>query len=115
MDTPEHPDPDAARAERNRRMVEDWRSGASIAQIAQRYGLSPNWTGALLRRNGADLPETGRGFKLDLDADRIVTAYLDGATVREIADAHEVSYGKVYRLLQQHRVPMRPRGGRPTQ
>jgi Mor family transcriptional regulator len=115
MDTPDDsaaPEPDAARrTERNRRMVRDWQDGSTITQIAQRYGLSLNWTGRLLRKNGADLPETGRGIKLDLDADRIVTEYAEGATVRTIADKHHVSYGKIHRLLREHGVPMRPRGG----
>jgi transposase len=115
MDIPEQPDPEAARrTDRNRRMVLDWQNGATITQIAQQYGLSLNWTGSLLRQNGADLPTVGRGIKRDLDSEEIVASYLDGATVREIADAHEVSYGKIYRLLQQNRVPMRPRGGRQT-
>lgn len=113
MDMPERSDPEAdRRTDRNRRMVQDWQNGASITQIAQQYGLSLNWTGSLLRQNGADLPTIGRGIKRDLDSEEVVTSYLDGATVREIADAHDVSYGKIYRLLQQHRVPMRPRGGR---
>jgi Mor family transcriptional regulator len=115
METPDDsaaPDPDVARrTERNRRMVRDWQDGSTITQIAQRYGLSLNWTGRLLRRNGADLPETGRGIKLDLDAEQIAAEYSDGATVRAIADTHAVSYGKIYRLLRQHGVPMRPRGG----
>jgi transposase len=115
MDMPERSDPEAdRRTDRNRRMVQDWQNGASITQIAQQYGLSLNWTGSLLRQNGADLPTIGRGIKRDLDSEEVVTSYLDGATVREIADAHDVSYGKIYRLLQQHRVPMRPRGGRQT-
>jgi len=112
METPEHPTPEALRrAERNRRMVRDWENGTPVTQIARRYGLSLSWTGALLRQNGADLPKIGRGIKRELDTDRVIAEYLDGATVRELADAHHVSYGKIYRLLQQHRVPMRPRGG----
>ncbi|WP_410631407.1 helix-turn-helix domain-containing protein [Amycolatopsis sp. cmx-4-83] len=113
MDTPEQPDRDAAgRSDRNRRMVQDWENGATVTQIARRYRLSLSWTGVLLRRNGADLPRTGRGIKRELDTDEVIADYLDGATVRALADAHDVSYGKIYRLLQQHRVPMRPRGGK---
>ncbi|RSD13972.1 helix-turn-helix domain-containing protein [Amycolatopsis eburnea] len=113
MDTPEPSDPEVARrTERNRRMVQDWENGTSITQIAQRYGLSPNRTGTLLRQNGANLPTAGRGIKRDLDTAKIVADYLDGATIREIADAQQVSYGKVHRLLRQQQVPMRPRGGR---
>lgn len=113
MDTPEKPAQDAVRrGERNRRMVRDWENGATVTQIARRYHLSLSWTGVLLRQNGADLPKTGRGIKRELDADEVIADYLDGATVRALADAHDVSYGKIYRLLQQHRVPMRPRGGK---
>jgi transposase len=113
MDTPDDSAaPDAVRrTERNHLMVRDWQDGATITQIAQRYGLSLNWTGRLLRMNGADLPETGRGIKLHLDSARIVTEYRDGATVRTIADTHGVSYGKIYRLLKEQGVLMRPRGG----
>jgi transposase len=112
MDTPEPPDA-LELTERNRRMVQDWRDGATITQIARRYGLSLNWTGTLLRQNGAELPETGRGIKRELDDKKVVADYVNGSTVRAIADAHEVSYGKIYRLLQHYRVPMRPRGGVP--
>lgn len=112
MDTPENPGPGATRrSERNRRMVQDWRDGATITQLAQRYGLSLSWTSALLRQNGADLPTAGRGIKRELDVEQIVTDYLEGATVRTIAETHHVSYGKVYNLLRHYDVPMRPRGG----
>lgn len=112
MDTPDHPVPEATRrADRNRRMVRDWENGATVTQIARRYDLSLSWTGVLLRRNGADLPKAGRGIKRELDSDEVIADYLDGATVRALAETHAVSYGKIYRLLQQHHVPMRPRGG----
>ncbi len=91
-------------------MVERSRRGDSIATIAARHGLSANWTGALLRMNGVELPTSGRGFKCDLDGDEVAYSYESGLTVREIAEATETSYGKVWRLLRTQGVQMRPRG-----
>jgi transposase len=104
-------DPDTVRADRNRKMVSDWRGGASVTQIAQRYGLSLNWTGTVLRQNGAELPVRGRGVKREVDAEQVAAAYRGGATIRQLAGVHAVSYGTIHHLLQQQHVPMRPRGG----
>lgn len=97
--------------ERNQAMVQAWRDGATISEISRKFGLSLNWTGTLLRQLGADLPSAGRGIKCDLDESLVVRQYKGGMTVRAIADDHDVSYGKIYRLLQAARVEMRPRGG----
>ena len=99
---------------RNRQMVCDWESGQSISQIARTHGLSLNWTGALLRQLGADLPTSGRGIRCDLDVAEVVQAYEQGLTVRAVADSYGVSYGKIYRLLSAAEVTFRPRGGRQT-
>ena len=97
-------------AERNRRMVRDHNAGKTVTVIAQTYGLSLSWTGALLRQHGADMPTSGRGIRCELDASEVVGQYEAGQTVRELAALHGVSYGKIYRLLMDAGVTMRPRG-----
>lgn len=96
--------------ERNRRMVRDHNAGHSVTQIAQQYGLSLSWTGELLRQHGADMPTSGRGIRCDLDVGEVVRQYESGQTVREVAALQGVSYGKIYRLLADAGVTMRPRG-----
>lgn len=104
---------DAERAERNARLLAAWCAGTPMVELAREFGLSLSWTGTLLRKLGADVPETGRGIKCQLDDPEVVDQYESGLTVREVAELNGVSYGKIYRLLQDAGVSMRPRGGRP--
>ena len=104
---------DEKRAKRNAQLLAGWRAGTPMVELAREFGLSLSWTGALLRKLGADVPETGRGIKCQLDESAVVGQYESGLTVREIAWLNGVSYGKIYRLLQDAGVSMRPRGGRP--
>ena len=106
MDTPEN-----ARTDRNRRMLESWRRGASITEIAREHGLSLSWTGRLLRQEGAVLPEIRQGVRRKLDADRIVREYQDGAPIQLLAKRHGAAYGTIRRLLLREQVQLRPHGG----
>jgi hypothetical protein len=99
-------------AARNAMMLAAHRNGMPPVQIARRFGLSLSWTCALLRHHlGADVPKTGRGIRRDMDVGELADEYRDGATIRALADAHDASYGKVYRLLKDAGVNFRPRGG----
>ncbi|WP_037362000.1 helix-turn-helix domain-containing protein [Amycolatopsis orientalis] len=109
MDTPD--EARTNRIERNRRMLESWRAGASITEIAREHGLSLSWTGRLLRQEGAVLPEIRQGVRRRLDVARIVREYESGSTIQSIADAHQASYGTVRRLLLREQVTIRPHGG----
>ncbi|WP_020661629.1 helix-turn-helix domain-containing protein [Amycolatopsis benzoatilytica] len=106
MDTPEN-----ARTDRNRRMLESWRRGASITEIAREHGLSLSWTGRLLRQEGAVLPEIRRGVRRKLDTARIVREYEAGAPMQHLAAQHSASYGTIRRLLLRENVKIRPHGG----
>ncbi|MEV7097995.1 hypothetical protein AB0M80_34620 [Amycolatopsis sp. NPDC051045] len=105
-DTPPH----VNRDERNRRMVRDHSTGQTVTEIARKYGLSVSWTGPLLRQHGADMPTTGRGIRCELDVGEVVRQYESGQTVRELAALHGVAYGKIFGLLLDAGVTMRPRG-----
>jgi hypothetical protein len=83
------------------------------AEIAETFGLSLSWTGEVLRSYVDDMPVTGRGYTCDIDKAVVQRQYEQGGTIREIADAHDVSYGTIRRLLKRAGVPMRPRGVRP--
>ncbi|MGW4402086.1 helix-turn-helix domain-containing protein [Amycolatopsis nivea] len=109
MDTPD--EARTNRIERNRRMLESWRAGASITEIAREHGLSLSWTGRLLRQEGAVLPEIRQGVRRELDVPRIVREYESGSTIQSIADAHHASYGTIRRLLLREKVTIRPHGG----
>ncbi|MFD2474552.1 helix-turn-helix domain-containing protein [Amycolatopsis silviterrae] len=109
MDTPD--EASTNRVERNRRMLESWRAGASITEIAREHGLSLSWTGRLLRQEGAVLPEIRQGVRRELDVPRIVREYESGSTIQSIADAHQASYGTIRRLLLREKVAIRPHGG----
>jgi transposase len=101
------------RERRNAEMLAAHGAGVPVVEIARRFGLSLSWTGALLRHHlGADMPEAGRGIRCELDEGELAEAYRKGGTVRALAEEHEVSYGKVYRLLKDAGVQFRPRGGR---
>lgn len=100
-----------ARAERNRTMLEKWRAGASIKELADENRLSLSWTGRLLRQEGAVLPEIRQGVRRKLDVPRIVKAYESGSTIQHLADLHGASYGTIRRLLIREKVTIRPHGG----
>lgn len=100
------------RYDRNVEMLRAWQAGRSRTEIAEYFGLSLSWTNELLRRFGADIPTTGRGVRVPLDVGEVVSQYDSGMQVREIAEWHNVSYGKIHGLLKKAEVKMRPRGGR---
>ncbi|WP_134733800.1 helix-turn-helix domain-containing protein [Amycolatopsis nivea] len=102
---------DDGAAERNAQMLAAHAAGVPVVEIAQRFDLSLSWTGSLLRHHlGADVPETGRGIRCDLDEAQLAGEYRRGATVRALADAYGVSYGTVHRRLSKAGVTFRPRG-----
>ncbi|WP_410611393.1 helix-turn-helix domain-containing protein [Amycolatopsis sp. lyj-109] len=49
-----------------------------------------------------------------MDESTVVAQYDSGLTVRAVAELNGVSYGKIYRLLQDTDVQLRPRGGKPS-
>lgn len=99
---------------RDTAMTEAWNEGLTVTAIAERHGLSVNWTGQLLTKLGVDISERAgnQGHKLAIDEDEVAQAYNDGATVRAIAADWNVGYGTIHRILTLHDdVVMRPRGG----
>ncbi|MFF0144655.1 hypothetical protein ATK36_3164 [Amycolatopsis sulphurea] len=104
--------PTACRAARNIAMMEAWRAGESLTEIAQRAGLSLSWTGRLLRQLGAELPDQRQGVKRkDLDEAAIIREYQDGASMLALADRHHATYWSVRRLLQKRGVQIRSHCG----
>ncbi|MFI5592937.1 helix-turn-helix domain-containing protein [Amycolatopsis sp. NPDC051758] len=100
------------RTQRNARLLAAWNYGKPIVELAREFDLSLSWTGTLLRKLGANVPKTGRRIKCQLDDSAVVGQYESGSTVREVAVLNGMSYGKIYRLLQEVGVSRRPRGGR---
>ncbi|SFO59369.1 helix-turn-helix domain-containing protein [Amycolatopsis rubida] len=109
-DTPE--EARANRIERNRRMLESWRAGVSLTEIAREHGLSLSWTGRLLRQEGAVLLPIRQGVRRDdLPVAEIIRKYEQGASMQALADENATSYGTVRRLLIKNKVRIRPHGG----
>ncbi|WP_134667829.1 helix-turn-helix domain-containing protein [Amycolatopsis sp. CFH S0078] len=107
--------PDEARAKRikrNRRMLESWRAGESITEIARAHRLSLSWTGRLLRQEGAALPQIRQGVRrADLPVAEIIRKYEQGTSIQALADENATSYGTIRRLLIKNKVRIRPHGG----
>lgn len=98
---------------RDQRMAADWNDGDNVTTIAERYGLSVNWTGELLKTLGIDVTERAgnQGHLLDIDEDAVANAYNKGATIRAIAADWNVSYTTIHRILElRDDVTFRPRG-----
>ena len=45
-------------------------------------------------------------------AQSLAQAYLEGATIRSLAEERDMSYGTVRQMLREAKVPLRGRGGR---
>lgn len=99
------------RRSRNAQMLQAWRNGASITEIAREHGLSLSWTGRLLREEGAVLPPIRKGVRRELDTQAIVRAYEQGASMQALAHQHDTSYSTIRRLLLREKVTIRPHGG----
>ncbi|MYW95236.1 hypothetical protein G3I59_32720 [Amycolatopsis rubida] len=99
------------RRSRNAQMLQAWRNGASITEIARELGRSLSWTGRLLRQEGAVLPPIRQGVRRELDTDAIVQGYEQGASMQALADQHDTSYCTIRRLLLREKVTIRPHGG----
>lgn len=86
------------------RLVERYTAGESTPTLSREFGISASSVCTLLRSQGVAL----RGQRLDMPtADRVVTLYREGRSLRQVANTVGCSYGTVRKVLHEAAVPMR--------
>jgi hypothetical protein len=78
--------------------------GATLEQVAARFGVAGAVTGKILCSEGVILRSRGRpGLRTDADTERaLASAFLNGATIAECAARHPgVSYGQARDVLRE--------------
>jgi transposase len=99
------------RQQRNADMVRAAHDGATYSELAKLYGLSLNWAGRVIRRNGGPIPPHGKGVKRDVNYSQCREEYEAGKKIRTLADNAGVSYGAMRRGLLKAGAVFRARGG----
>jgi len=92
------------------RVVQLYRNGKSMRDLAHQFGVHPTTVSATLRREGVELRKRG------LDAgqiDEAVNLYAAGNSLARIGDHFGVDHGTVWRQLRKRGVKMRDTHGRP--
>jgi transposase len=101
------------RAERQARVVEAYKQGASIGQLAASEGVQVQIIRRYLKEAGIHLPPRGNPYHDPEREKRVVEAYVKGDdTVAAIADREGIHFQSVYRYLYKHNVPRHRQAGR---
>ena len=99
-----------------RQMVEAYREGATLQQVADRFGVSPGMVARTVRRIAPEATRSkGPPPRLSsTEARQVVEAYREGATLQEVGDRFGVSGAVVARAIRRIAPEaMRPKGHRP--
>jgi len=103
----------------------DYRAGATLRDLAARYGVSTKTVARALRQHGVVVRPAGcrRGVPSSEDAqlvsassrvraviDDVVWQYRAGATLAALAERYEVSSSSIRRALEERGVKIRARG-----
>ncbi|WP_194904411.1 hypothetical protein [Catenulispora rubra] len=78
------------------KIVESFRSGVVIHELAAQFGVGPTTVKRILREAGAR--------RMDVNQDEIVESFLSGVIIRELAEHHGISVATVKRVLRKHGV-----------
>jgi uncharacterized protein (DUF433 family) len=97
---------------REAEIVAAYNAGATIAEIAQRFGCSTMPIREALVRAGVERRGPGRVRAVAGQEAAIAAAYEAGATTAELAALHNVSHRLIARICQEEGVIMRPPGRR---
>lgn len=95
-------------------IVEAYRRGDTIPQLAERYHCSTESIRTALRLEGVEARRRGPRSPLEGREDEVATAYRAGATVRELAERFGADVRTIRKVLAARDVPMRPPGRRPA-
>ncbi len=90
-------------------LVRAYESGATIAELAARFGMTYYKARAALMASGVELRQVGPTTPPAPPG--LVQAYLDGAKIHDVAKRFGLSFGVARRMLLQNGVQLRPKGG----
>ncbi|MFI6303968.1 helix-turn-helix domain-containing protein [Amycolatopsis thailandensis] len=93
-------------------LVRAYDSGATITELAARFGMTYYKARASLISAGVELRQVGPTTPSAPPG--LVQAYLDGATIHQVAKRFGLSFGVARRMLLQDGVQLRPKGGGPS-
>ena len=97
------------REERDRLVVELYKQGAPIEEIAKRACITPPTVYTILRRHGI-MPRRKRKRSRSLtpeEEERLVHEYEAGTPVHELLEKYGLSTSKFYEILRRHGVKLR--------
>jgi DNA-binding CsgD family transcriptional regulator len=95
---------------REAEVVDAYKKGETIEQIAERYGCSIRPVRDVLKADGVAFRSVGRRSAVRKREARIVQLYQSGSTLQEIADEYGATPRTVRKILVEHDVTIRPTG-----
>ena len=103
------------KTERNAAVVDGYRAGKTLAELAREHSVSRSMIAKILRRTGVERRRRGPrpGAHADRDA-QIVALYRNGATLSQVGERYGISKTGVRWILMRDGVTLAPMGPRPT-
>ena len=96
-------------------VVQAFRAGVPVEDIARRSGCSPALVARVLGEAGLMDPRRGRRWPYDATVERhIAIAYAAGATMAQLVSRFGGSNRALHQVLEHHGVPIRQSGRRPS-
>ncbi|WP_409495873.1 helix-turn-helix domain-containing protein [Amycolatopsis sp. cmx-11-12] len=92
-------------------LVRAYEDGATITELAARFGMTYYKARASLITAGVELRQVGPTTPSAPPG--LVEAYLGGANIHDVAKRFGLSFGVARRMLLQNGVRLRPKGGGP--
>jgi transposase len=118
LDAPPEPTPKRAKPGRTRRLpddqvrqlIEDYKSGATVYELGDQFGIERRTVSAILHRHGVPMRRRGLSEEQIDDAIRL---YNQGWSLARIAARMDVAAGTVRQRLHERGVTMRDTQGQP--
>ncbi len=99
------------REERDRRVIELYKSGVPVDEIAKRFCINRATIYSILRRHGVE-PMRKRRRSRSLtpeEEEQLIHEYKEGVPVQDLLEKYGVSTTKLYEILRKHGVKLRAR------
>ena len=88
-------------------LIDDWESGSSTRELAQKYGISLQSVYKVLKRNSTKRPiEPYPGISKETESN-VVADWESGSSVRELAQKYGISNQSVYNVLKRNSIKRR--------
>ncbi len=97
-------------AEQARELIEGYRSGATVYELGDQFGIERRTVSAILHRHR--IPMRRRGLS-DEQIEQAVQLYNQGWSLARIGNRMNVAHGTVRQRLREHGVQMRDTHGQP--